>query len=210
MKFFFCIITFLVSTAHAASPPTTTPTIHAASNIQGDVVVLEVTGSLPLRELNLKTRAVKTFSRPKELVNEEILGIVLAKETLVLIAQDTRGDGGAPIVFQMDRQSQSWKRKASMKCRSFDTVEVTRVGLAIACDADPQTGKKPFVEKVSLAGLTGAPAKQVLPVQEFKSGDAFNSNRQFKLEGPMFQWASIRIVTDKDEHTLSASDLANQ
>ncbi len=217
---------FSFSVGAKATKPLIAPAIHVASNIVDDTMILQVTppaqvppasanqkpseaGLRDLRELNVKTRSISSFPRPIEIVNEEVLGLVLSKETLVLIAQDTRGDGDQPVIFQMERATGTWQRRSRIKCRSFDTLIVTRLGFEISCEADPQTNKKAFIEKVALAKLSGAPAKLVLPLEEFNLREANRPQRQFKLEGTMFNWSAIRLqADDKPYYVMTAIELS--
>ncbi|MGE5085375.1 MAG: hypothetical protein ACM3MG_03685 [Bacillota bacterium] len=175
--------------------------IQSASNISGDKVVISVhddkSPGRVLVRLNLKTATKEAVSLPQDLGGEEIMGMVLLSDHLVMISQWTAGDGKNPHVFEYSFKDKTWNKPTEVSCLSFDTVEVKSSELKIQCE---ENGEK----KASLSFKADSPVKLVFPLQGDKQGAL-----QYKLSGgSMFMWKSIDFQdANKPKKSLTTADL---
>ena len=175
--------------------------IQSASNISGDKVVVSVRDDKSpghsLVRLNLKTATKETVSLPKDLGGEEIMGMVLFPEHLVMISQWTAGDGKNPHLYQYSFKNKTWNKPSEVSCLSFDTVEVNASEIKIQCE---ENGEK----KAALSFKATSPLKLVFPLQSDKQGAL-----QYKLSGgSMFMWKSIDFQdAKKPKKSLTTADL---
>lgn len=175
--------------------------IQSASNISGDNVVISVrddkTPGHSLVRLNLKTAAKEAVSFPKDLGGEEIMGMVLFPDHLVMISQWTAGDGKNPHLHEYSFKNKAWNKPSEVSCLSFDTVEVKASEIKIQCE---ENGEK----KVSLSFKAASPVKLVFPLQSYQQGAL-----QYKLSGgSMFMWKSIDFQdAKKPKKSLTTADL---
>jgi len=175
--------------------------IQSASNISGDKVVVSVRDDKSpghsLVRLNLKTATKETVSLPKDMGGEEIMGMVLFPDHLVMISQWTAGDGKNPHLYEYNFKEKTWNKPSEVSCISFDTVEVKASEIKIQCE---ENGEK----KATLSFKASAPVKLVFPLQSDKQGAL-----QYKLSGgSMFMWKSIDFQdAKKPKKSLTTADL---
>lgn len=163
--------------------------IQGVSNISDKRVAVNAynadTETRKLVLLNLKTLEQQSITLP-DLEHEEIMGLVLLKDDLVMISQWTSGGGKNPNVHQYNLTTQKWADPIEVHCLSFDEIEIKKSILKLNCD-----DKK--AKPVKLSIKTSSPLKQVLPLVEQK-----NENVQLKLiGGSLFNWNSLEFVDGK-------------
>lgn len=176
-------------------------TIQGASNISKNHVIVSVrddkSPARSLVRLDLKTSTKESIALPTDIGSEEIMGLILFPENLVMISQWTAGDGKKPHIYEYSFKDKSWKKPTELACISFDTVEVHASDLKVECEG---SGDK----KVPLSFKSGTPVKLVFPMQNDKQGSL-----QYKLSGgEMFVWKSIEFQDGKKaKKSLTSLDL---
>lgn len=164
--------------------------IQGASNIASQKVVLNVldedSNERALVLMNLQTTAYKKIKKPSDLESEEVMGMVLFKDHLLMISQWTTGGGKNPKVHQYSLKSGKWTQPIEVDCLSFDTVEIKKTALRFHCeDKGTKTIKLGF--KAPKAG------KFIFPIR----GDS-KQGVQFRLSGgAMFDWEQIEVKSHK-------------
>lgn len=178
--------------------------LKGASNITDNKVILSVQKdeeSQPaLVVLNLKNAAKEKISLPKDLGKEEIMGLLLFPEHVVMISQWTTGGGKNPHIHEYSFKDKKWKKPSELSCLSFDTVEVKASDLSVECEEGG-------VKKTSLSFKAEIPLKLVLPLESDKKG-----NLQYKLSGgSMFSWKTIDFQEGKKpKKSFSSEDLLKE
>ena len=175
--------------------------IQGASNISKNHVIVSVrddkSPTRSLVRLDLKTATKESIALPKDIGSEEIMGVILFPENLVMISQWTAGDGKKPHIYEYSFKEKSWNKPVELSCISFDTIEVRASDLKVECEG---SGDK----KVSLGFKVASPVKLVLPLQSDKQGSL-----HYKLSGgEMFVWKSIEFQDGKKaKKSLTSTDL---
>lgn len=180
--------------------------IHSASNLDGDKFVVEVQASdRKLFMMNLMGEIFATIHWPSQLKSEEVMGLVLYPDKLVLIAQNTSmGSGLNPRILEYDLKLAKWESEQALKCVSFDSIVVQDETIVIECDADPLSHQPKQKVKVTTGSKTKLRKKIVFPV----TSDVSKSG-SFNLNGQIFQWTSVETHTkeSKSKKTILATKL---
>lgn len=174
--------------------------IQSASNIVGHQVALNVKSDegeqKTLIVLNLKSMAKEKIALPS-LDNEEVMGLVLFPDNILMISQWTSGDGKNPQVHEYNFKNKKWSKPVEIPCLSFDKVEVKASEISVQCE----TGG---FKSARLSFKVDKPVKLVLPLQTEKKGEF-----QYKLSGgSMFHWNTIDFQEGKKaKKSLTSKDL---
>lgn len=200
MKFIlFALLCFSANSAGAAS-------LLSASNISSEKVALTLsTGDEKNpRELllfQLRDKKAKTLPWPTKIEDEEIMGLMLFPKSLYLISQWTAGGGKFPHVHRFDFSTQKWDLIGEVKCRSFDTVKISKRKIQFDCEEDSRTNEKAGEKSLTLTQRESL-LSLVLPISKDEKADL-----GFTLNGSMFSWDSIELRSGKNKKTLSATEL---
>lgn len=177
--------------------------IQAVSNLSSQRVVInaynQTTDKRQLLVMNLKTYAKEKIALPN-LDGEEIIGMVLFKDHMLMISQWTTGGGKDPRVHQYSFKDKKWLQTTEvLSCLSFDTVEVKKSTLKLHCE--DQSAKM-----VKLDFRASSAAKVIFPVETGK-----DKSIEFKVTGgTMFNWDSLEVKDgDKPAKVISWKSFFN-
>lgn len=191
-QFKLLLLVFMLSTKAFAG-------IQTVSNISEQKVAVNVlddeSKSRVLALLNLKNLDKEFVSLP-EMENEEVIGLALFQDHLLMISQWVAGGGKDPKVHQYSLKDKTWSKPVEVNCKSFDTIEIKKQALKMHCEnAAAKTLKLDF--------KTAKPVKLVFPLEKDQAKDF-----AIKLSGgEMFNWSSLVVQSGKDnKKTLTASD----
>lgn len=122
-----------------------------------------------LIEVNVKDLSSKKVSLPSDIVNREIVGLVPARDHLIVITQNTRGGGDRPLIHSLAQNSKSWKQIGEVDCISFANINVTSTFLEFSCEETSPKGEVKKVNKQIDTKILLKSQSLKLPVTQFKS-----------------------------------------
>lgn len=121
-----------------------------------------------LVEIKLKDLSSRKISLPSEVENREVVGLFPAKDSLVVVTQNTRGGGDKPILHSFSTSLNTWKKIAEVDCISFAKVKVTANALEFSCEETSPKGEVKEVVKRIETKLSLKPQAVTLPVTKLQ------------------------------------------
>lgn len=147
-----------------------------------------------LLEVKVKDLSSRKINLPSDIDTREIVGLIPAKDHLVVITQNTRGGGDKPLIHSFSSTYNNWKKIGEIDCISFADVKVTSSSLEFSCEQTTPEGEVKKVTKKIDTKLSLKAQELTLPVTKLKSSEAEASLVEEDLD-----WTKLKVTKGKQD-----------